>query len=736
MARLKLTGWKWLILGPLLVAFVVGAACGDEATPAPVQPSGITAEDVESAVKSAVGEAVGEAVGQAVEEAVGDTVSAEEIAGMVNEAVAGIDIPEGVSAETVSMLVSEAVKGIEIPEGVSAEEIDKMVRDATAAAAAEAEPGVTADDLAMAIEEAVAAAVADASEIQIEDIIERIATPVAMGRFTAKVPEYVSRGKYGGTPSFGATSDPGFLDLHFSASINSGLVVAAPMYNGLVEYDPVNYGEIIGDLATGWEKSADGGTYRFFIHPEAKWTDGTAVTAQDVVFSLDRIVDPDAVRPRAGAALKPFYARGNARVVDEKTVDVGIKFPSAAFMSWLAFPYLKMYPAHVAGNLTQEEINCCHENMIGSGPFLFKELERGNFIEWERNPNYFKEGLPFFDGYKSFLFRDRLRMVASMKTEQLMAWTAAFQGAPTYDVFQQLEEDTGGKVKAIRLPGVSHPGLILNWTKPPLDNPNVRKAIMLVLDRVELIKAVFKGFGRQGTFLPGGASVEEAEANWPGWRYVDADGNLLTTDPVQVPGARKHPDDIAEAVRLIDEAGARGFKGTFMVFSNADAVARADLVSRQLKKHFDWDLTVKPLDLAAASVERNAGRFDIHSDGHGLELKDPNALLGQMYLAGGGRNPLGWHDPRIDVLAEEQLRAPNPAARKAKVLEIETILREEGIAQWIPEAWLQVQGGMNVQIRNFHIPAVTDLVTWHSPAAQKEHLWFDPKAQPDWGLGP
>jgi ABC-type transport system substrate-binding protein len=723
MACLKLPGWKWLLFGSLLAVFLVGAACGDDATPAPVQPSGITAADVESAVKSAVGEAVG------------DTVSAAEIAGMVNEAVTGIDIPEGVSAEDVGMLVNEAVKGIEIPEGVSAEEIDRMVKEATEGAIAGAEAGVTSEELAMAIDKAVSDAVAQATDIQVGEILERIATPVAMGRFTAKVPEYVSRGKYGGTPSFGATSDPGFLDLHFSASINSGLVVAAPMYNGLVEYDPVNYSEIIGDLATGWEKSADGGTYRFFIHPEAKWTDGTAVTAQDVVFSLDRIVDPDAVRPRAGAALKPFYARGNARVVDEKTVDVGIKFPSAAFMSWLAFPYLKMYPAHVAGNLTQEEINCCHENMIGSGPFLFKELERGNFIEWERNPNYFKEGLPFFDGYKSFLFRDRLRMVASMKTEQLMAWTAAFQGAPTYDVFQQLEEDTGGKVKAIRLPGVSHPGLILNWTKPPLDNPNVRKAIMLVLDRVELIKAVFKGFGRQGTFLPGGASVEEAEANWPGWRYVDADGNLLTTDPVQVPGARKHPDDIAEAVRLIDEAGARGFKGTFMVFSNADAVARADLVARQLKKHFDWDLTVRPLDLAAASVERNAGRFDIHSDGHGLELKDPNALLGQMYLAGGGRNPLGWHDPRIDVLAEEQLRAPNADARKAKVLEIEAILREEGIAQWVPLGWIPVNGALNVKIRNFHLPKASDVGAAWNVIHKKEHLWFNPDAQSDWGLG-
>ena len=74
-------------------------------------------------------------------------------------------------------------------------------------------------------------------------------------------------------------------------------------------------------------------------------------------------------------------------------------------------------------------------------------------------------------------------------------------------------------------------GLIINTTRPPLDNPNVRKAMTLALDRVEYIKTIWKGFGRQGTFIPGGSSVDEADKNWPGWRYVDADGNALTTDP-------------------------------------------------------------------------------------------------------------------------------------------------------------------------------------------------------------
>ena len=719
MMRLRLTNWKWLVLGSLVAVFVVAAACGDDA---PAAPSGLTASDVGSAVESAV------------KAAVGDTVSAEEIAGMVNSAVAGIDIPEGVSAADVSRLVNEAVAGIDIPEGVSASEIDKMVREATAAAVAGAESGVSAEDLAMAIEDAVSAAVADAVAMG-PVVVVLTPTPVAMARAEAKPPAYVDRGKYGGIPTFAATSDPGVLDLHACASINSCLTVNGARYNQLVEFNPVNPTEIIGDLATGWEVSRDGRTYTFFIHPDANWTDGVPVTAADVVFSLDRIVDPNATRLRAGAALKPFYAPGNAKVVDDKTVDMTIKFATAAFLPWLAFDYLKMYPKHIAENLTQVEHNCCYEPMLGSGAFIWKSRSVGGDVEWERNPNYFKEGLPFFDGWKSIRIRDRIGAVASMKVGQLMGWTAKFQVSPTFDVYEVLEQETGGQLRAIQLQGVSQPGLMLNWKKPPFDDPNVRRAVMLVLDRVQLIKSVFKGFGQQGTFLPGGSTVADAEANWPGWRYVDADGNLITTDPVKVVGSQKHPDDIAEAIGLVQAAGQMGFEGTFLTFNDADAVNNADLVSRQLKEHFDWDITVRALDLSAASVERQAGNFNIHSDTHGMELNDTNALLGQMYLAGGGRNPLGWSDERIDVLAEQQGRAPTAAERTKFVLEIEEILKT-GVAQWIPTMWLPAQGALNVKVRNFHLPRSTDVANSWNVLQKKEHLWMDPDAQPDWGLGP
>ena len=720
MACFRLTNWKWLVLGSLVAVLVLAVACGADETEA---PAGITAEEVKSAV----------------EEVVGDQVSAEDIAAMVNDAVAGIDIPEGMSATEVSEMVSDAVSGIDIPEGVTADEIDTMVKRATEQAIAGAEAGVTAEELAMAIDEAVTAAVADAvaTILPVERVMEIVVTPVAQVGSPEDALPFVKDAKYGGVPPFAITADPGFLDLHAGASYNSSFTVSIPRFNQLVEFNPKNYNEIIGELATGWELSSDGRTYTFSIHPNANWHDGEPVTASDVAFSLDRIVDPDAIRPQAGAALRPFYERGTATALDPKTVEVPLYFPSAAFLPWLAFPLIAMYPRHVVEGLSQADANCCYENLVGSGPFILKDFQRGSHIKWEKNPDYFRPGQPFLDGMDHFKILDPNRAILGMKTGQLVAFANFFQSGSTIDVFQQLERDTNGQVKTVEVQNAINRGLIINWTKPPLDNPNVRKAISLALDRVEYVKTIWKGFGRQGTFIPGGSSVDHAEQNWPGWRYVDADGNLLTTDPVQVEGARKHPDDIAEARRLMEEAGAMGAKLDMLVFTIPAYQSIGQITAQQMKTYFDWDVDVRAVDLAAAMEESFAGRFDLYADGSLVPLADASTLLSQHYQAGGGRNPLNWFDERVDRLGAEAFRATTVEDRKAKYLEIEKIFVDEGHAQFIPVGWFPYVGGVNVKLRNFNMPLPGDV--GYSPmivAAQAEHWWFDDDATGFWPLGP
>jgi peptide/nickel transport system substrate-binding protein len=340
-----------------------------------------------------------------------------------------------------------------------------------------------------------------------------------------------------------ANNNPGFWDVHYGGSLHTTLVPSSPRFNQLVEYNPVNPTEIIGDLARTWEVSDDGSVYTFHLH-DATWTDGKPVTAEDIVFSLDRITLPDALRARTGA-LKRFYEYQTAEVIDEKTVRVPLKFLAATFLLNLASDYMKMYPKHVAENLSQDEMNCCPEKMIGSGPWMFKGWKRDASYSFERNPNYFKKGPPFFDGLEVFLILDNARRISALQTGQVFGTFQPVTGGNRPEDMVKLEQDTNGQVRAIIAENVSRQDLFLNITKPPFDDPRVRCAVYLGLDRREGVQRAVSGFGNPGSvFAPG--TVEDMDELSQTLAYQEDRAAALT-----------------EAKRLLAEAGyPDGFKAT------------------------------------------------------------------------------------------------------------------------------------------------------------------------------
>ena len=115
--------------------------------------------------------------------------------------------------------------------------------------------------------------------------------------------------------------------------------------------------------------------------------------------------------------LRTFYAHQSAEVVDAKTIRVPIELASPLFLENLASEYMKMYPKHVAEKLSPEEAQQPGK-LIGSGPWKLKEFKPHISIEYVRNPNYFKKGLPFFDGMLFTIVRDYNRRLAAMQVGQ------------------------------------------------------------------------------------------------------------------------------------------------------------------------------------------------------------------------------------------------------------------------------------------------------------------------------
>ncbi|PKB63595.1 MAG: hypothetical protein BZY80_06595, partial [SAR202 cluster bacterium Io17-Chloro-G2] len=463
-------------------------------------------------------------------------------------------------------------------------------------------------------------------EVIKEVVKEVIATAVPVPTPAAVVAEWVKVGEskhMSGFLQLIASRNPGFWDVHYGGSLNTTLIPSGPRFNQLLEYNPVNPTEIIGDLAKTWSVSEDGLTWTFVLH-DAQFSDGSQVTADDVEYSLNRITEPDALRARTGF-LRRFVEHGATRAIDDKTVEVPTKFKAATFIPNLASDYMKIYPRALE-SVSQDEFNCCPENSFGSGPWMFKSWDKDAQYSYDKNPNYFKEGRPFFDGIDVFIVRDVSRTLAALQTGQVVGTYQPVTGGYPPIQMRQMEEDTDGEVRALILSNVGLHYLWMTWTEPPFDDPRVRRAMYLGIDREAVVKGALKGDGTPGTFFKPG--VVESLAELPSLPGYNPDRSV----------------DIAEAKRLLTEAGyPEGFDVEATVVTGVSQ-AVMETFAPQLRNDLGIDITINAKGLAEFYVDLRDGSFPLSMVGTGIILQDPGDILNQFFDQGVLRNPQGWSD--------------------------------------------------------------------------------------------
>lgn len=169
-------------------------------------------------------------------------------------------------------------------------------------------------------------------------------------------------GVYGGHATVLNYAYPEVWDPHIAGTLGA-MAAISPLYNQVVEFNPLKPSEIIGDLAKSWEVTDGGLTYIFHLHEHVEWWDGKDLTAEDVAFSINRMIEPGKPRPRVGL-LRPYVK--SAEVVDRDTVKVRLHYPSPAFLKFLAVDYMKIMPEHLLEAGVDIDVR---ENIVGSGPF-------------------------------------------------------------------------------------------------------------------------------------------------------------------------------------------------------------------------------------------------------------------------------------------------------------------------------------------------------------------------------
>jgi peptide/nickel transport system substrate-binding protein len=434
---------------------------------------------------------------------------------------------------------------------------------------------------------------------------------------------------------------------------------AGPCFNNLVYYDPAKKQEsvdtIIPELAERWSWQDGHRNLVFFLRRDVKWHDGKPFTSADVKYTFDAVRGaPDAkarlkVNPR-----KLWYENIDAiEAPDPHTVVFRLKKPQPSLLPMLASGYSPVYPAHVP--LADFKNKC-----VGTGPFKLKENKPGEYVEYVKNPDYFVKGRPYLDGVKWVVIRDRSTQIAALQSGQLdvagRGWNksnaeSAKAGAPKLVV---IESDSN-----------VNDNVLVNFKRAPVNDPRVRLAINLALDR----KAYLAG-PRQGAATFGGAMLPRPAGVW----------GLPAAEVAKLPGMGDPAKQKAEAKRLLAEAGygpGKPMKLTVSTRSLAIYVDTASWMVDQLQQ-VGIDATLEQIETGVWHPKMTRLEYQVALNLTGIGIDDPDANFLENYKCGSQRNFSGYCSEEIDKLITEQSQTVDKVKRLKLVNEIDRKLQADG----------------------------------------------------------
>jgi peptide/nickel transport system substrate-binding protein len=283
----------------------------------------------------------------------------------------------------------------------------------------------------------------------------------------------------------GLAWEPSKIDPHITAAEN-GVLPMVQACETLVIRD--SNGDFVPGLAESWEVSPDGLSYTFHLRQGILFQDGTPFNAEAVKYNLDRIMDPNTKSEEAIGHLGPYTS---TEVIDDNTAVVHLTSPFAALMDGVSVPWLCMVSPTAAQQWGPDNFQ---DHFIGTGPFIFKEWKRGEYILLEKNPNYW--GGPEFFKHQGNACLDSVlfKFVGEASVRSGTLETGEIQVAQdvaTVDV-DRLKADPNLSIQVLPAPGTGVM-LLFNMSKAPTDDPKVRQALEYGIDQKAISDILYQG---------------------------------------------------------------------------------------------------------------------------------------------------------------------------------------------------------------------------------------------------
>jgi peptide/nickel transport system substrate-binding protein len=452
---------------------------------------------------------------------------------------------------------------------------------------------------------------------------------------------------------------------------------------------------IVPDLATGWNWSEDGKELTFPLHQGVKWHDGKPFTAADVKCTWDLLMgtgnDKLRVNPR-----KPWYSNVESVTTNgDYEISFHLKRPQPWLLTLLASGWSPIYPCHVpARDMRQKP--------IGTGPFKFVEFKPNEHIKLTRNPDYWKKDRPYLDGIEFTILRE-------IAPRNLAFFAGNFDVGSPYGVTPPTLKDFKEQApQAIcEMTGVNVPRtMLINIHKPPFDNPELRRAMTLAIDRDAFSTIINGGIRHVGALMmppPNGI-----------WGMPE---DMLKSLPGYDPDVAKNR---AEARKIMEKLGYGPDKPLVTKISTRDIPSwrqPAVLLNSQLKEiYIDADLDIVDTTQWYPKIMRKD--FTIGAVPIETGVDDPDQMFYENFYTGAARNYSGYSDPEFDKLVDKQSTEVDPEKRKQIVWQIERKLADAAVR---PVLFYPV----GASCKQPHVKGLTIMVNSIYNGWRMEDVWLD-----------
>ena len=456
-------------------------------------------------------------------------------------------------------------------------------------------------------------------------------------------------------------------------SLSTTNASADVLMNRLVDFD-AQAGKLVPSLAQSWSVSPDGLEYTFKLRPGVKFhttayfTPTRELSAEDVRFSFERMLDPanawhkiaQSGFPHAQSLQLPQLIK-KIETPDAQTVRFTLAHPDSTFLPALSMGFASIYSAEYADKLlkagTPELMN---SQPIGTGPFVFTRFQKDAVVRYKANPDYFA-GKPAVDGLIYAITPD-----ANVRLQKLRRNECQIALSP-----KPLDVDAATKDPALKVaqtPAFMTAFVAINSQHPPLDKPEVRQAINLAFDRDTYLKAVFEN------------SAQAANGIYPAttWGYAK-----------QLPGYAHDPQ---KARDLLAKAGLKdGFSTTIWTrptgsVLNPNPSLGAQLLQADLAK-VGIKADIRVIEWGELIRRAKAGEHDLLFMGWAGDNGDPDNFLTPQFSCAAvksGTNFARYCDKTLDSLISEGKTLSDQDKRSALYQKAQALIQQQAV--WLPLA--------------------------------------------------